>query len=368
MLDTIILTIPHGQYKIIDHNRFHPSTENLLKPGFYFTKFVNNPTTADKLKENYLPRLTVEKRPTKNGIIIPLKIEFSAPKLIFGNNLEELEDKNFEDVINALSKKLTLMGVLIPPSTLTNGSVSGFHPSKNIILTKGYTATGLIKELAKVNLTKKLDLTKTTFRNDGHSLQLYSASHSVVAYDKVSDLTKSESRAIDKDQTANQLSLFNWIQEQKRSTEILRLEIRLSKKVKLNSVLVNLGHSKNPTFQQIFNQKLCQKILKSYWKEYFEPNQFIFDMVSNPLSILKSITKNPKIKAKEAIYLTGLKLLAKDEGIRPIRQVIERRNGIRAWQRVSEGLNKLNQIKQPLTGSHIKDIVDSLEKFETYRF
>ena len=40
----------------------------------------------------------------KRGREIYLKIEFSAPKLLFGNNLEELEEADFDKIINKLQE------------------------------------------------------------------------------------------------------------------------------------------------------------------------------------------------------------------------------------------------------------------------
>lgn len=67
MLDTIILTIPRGFYRIPKPYMFTPNAEIIRGPGNYLVKCVNNPTANDKRNGIYRPRLTLMKRMTKNG-------------------------------------------------------------------------------------------------------------------------------------------------------------------------------------------------------------------------------------------------------------------------------------------------------------
>ncbi len=69
---------------------------------------------------------------------------------------------------------------------------------------------------------------------------------------------------MDKDQNSLQLSLFDTLIV-KENKEILRIEARLTKKVKMNAILKSLGLSENPTFKDVFKKDLCQKILLNYW-------------------------------------------------------------------------------------------------------
>src|SRR5262249_19796943 len=143
-----------------------------------FMKFSNNPTAEDKRLNVYKPRLTLYKR----GSIFELKVEFSAPKLIYKNNLQELTEGQFEQVLELLKRKMEEMGVLVSIATLKAAAVGSFHPSKNIPINGGYSSMGVIKEISKISLTEKMDLDKTKFRNSGHGLQFYAQSHALVFY------------------------------------------------------------------------------------------------------------------------------------------------------------------------------------------
>ncbi len=366
MIDTVILTIPRGSYKL-NPNAFTPNANILKMSGNYLVKCVNNPTASDKKDGTYKPRLTLMKRMTRNGSEIPLKIEFSVAKMLYGNNVDEVEEKDFEKVIGNLYDAMKEMGVLVLHEDLRNAKVSTFHPSKNIELTGGYTSSFVITELHKVDVSKKMDLNRDSFRNSGHSLQFYTNSHSLVVYDKVQDLKKPSKRAMDKDQNSIQLSLFDTLSK-KDKKEVLRIEVRLTKKVKMNAILKNLKFNENPTFKEVFNKDLCKKVLLNYWNELItSKNLFLFDIESNPKKTLDAIFRNkPKIKPKDALYLVGLRSLSKD-GIRDTRAVIERYATTRTWYRIAEDLKFLDKISRKTYHGWVKQIKDGLDDFLPFR-
>src|SRR3989338_8280711 len=151
MLDTVILTIPRGSYKL--NPQAFTTNANILKmAGNYLVKCVNNPTATDKKQGTYKPRLTLMKRMTRKGDEIPLKIEFSVAKMLYGNNVDEVEEKDFEKVISALHEAMLDMLVGVSHEDLRNAKVSAFHPSKNIELTTGYTSSFVITELHKIDV------------------------------------------------------------------------------------------------------------------------------------------------------------------------------------------------------------------------
>lgn len=367
MLDTVILKIPRGAYKLKSH-MFTPNADILKGVGNYLVKCVSNPTAKDKREGIYRPRLTLIKRMTKKRDEIPLKVEFSVPKMLYGNNVEEVEEKDFDAVVGALHKSMKEMGALVSIEEIKKATVSAFHPSKNIELTGGYTSGFVITELNKVNASKKMDLNKDSFRNNGHSLQFYTNSHSLVVYDKVQDIRKPDKRAMDKDQNSIQGSLFDVLIDKKNKREILRIEVRLAKKVKLNAVLKSLGFKESPTFQEVFNKDLCEKIVLNYWQELVNSKDlFLFDVENNPKKTLEKIFKNnPKIKPKQALYLVGLWALSK-EGIRGTRAIVERRADKRTWYRLASDLPLLDSISGKTYHGWVKQINDGLSDFTAFR-
>lgn len=376
MIDTIILKIPYGSYMITDHNKFSPSTEALFKENRGslgargFVKYTQNPTPNDYKVGNYGPRLTVTRRYTPLQET-PLKIEFSAPKLLYGNNVDEVSEEDFPKVLDLLSKKLTEMGVNVLPSILEGAVVSVVHFSKNIALTDYYTASLVIKELGKLDVSKKLDLNNRHFQNDGHALYFYAKSYSLVFYDKLKDIKMPKGRAVESEKLPGQLGLLGDI---RKPLEILRFEARLTNKQKLNSVLKNLGFNKNPTFKEIFQLDLARKVLLDFWNLVYTPRtMFVLGSNDKPESLFKIILTNSrnlgkKPSAESVLALVGASLFAKEHGIRALRNTVSSSFSDRTWYRLSKRLEGLSHADiSPNRLGFVNEIEGSLRGFKTLK-
>lgn len=374
MIDTVVLTIPWGSYEITDHKRFNPSTENLASShGFGsrgFVKYTQNPTSKEYKTGPYKPRLTVTHRYISGGLVIPLRIEFSVPKLLYGNNIDEVEGEDFNEILGILCVRLSEMGVKVPLPILSNANVSVVHFSKNIELSGHYTASLAIKELGKLDVTKKLDLNNRHFQNGGRALYFYAKSYSIVFYDKMKDIKLPKGRAVDSDKLPIQLDLFN----QYKGLEILRWEIRFTNKQKLNSILTTLGFNPKPRFVDIFNKEMSQKVLMHYWKIiYSDKAKFILnseDKVGELFDIVVAYygKQGKKITVKKTLSIVGAISIAKEEGLRPFRNRISSNYSERTWFRISKLLTQSGNIissRKPF--GFVNDIEKALTDFQTYR-
>lgn len=365
MIDTIILEFPINFKQVIEPAKFTPNAMH-LEAYKGFGKCTNNRRKEDKKNEIYKPKLTLIKRDK----VVLLKIEFSAPKVMFGDNLNEIEEEDFEEMVAKLNEMVKEMGVILQPEQIKNGKVIGLHPSKNIPLTNKYTSSFAIRELAKVNVSQKMDIQRVGFRNEGESIQIYSNRHSIVFYDKINDLTKPPKRAIDKDQTEHQRSLFEFIKDKKKGLEILRIEIRFSKSDKLKEVLRDIGFEQEPILKNIFKNSLCQKIVKHYWESLFVGDLFLFNTFNNPQKVLEMILlKYPKTRIRTAIMLVGLNLLCKDDdGFRGFRKIVADYKTKNNWYSLRRYLEKLSDsfFTRPVHG-FIDDIQKEIKEFEAFK-
>src|SRR3989344_3128932 len=155
------------------------------------------------------------------------------------------------------------------------------------------------------------------------------------------------------------MSLFSSLNN---TREILRLEVRLSEKRKMNSIFKKLGFAENPTFKEVFSAEKSQAILKYYWDMMIEKNSLLlFSHSLTAKDLFKQILlARQDIKGKTAIYLTGLLFLTREgNGLRELRSILAKRSSDRLWYRVladltetTTGLNKLrprewyDQVKQ----------------------
>lgn len=352
MIDTIVLVLKQNMFNITNHDYFSPSTEGLFNSSGYYrmggrSNMVckQNPTASELKAGNYKPRLTVTKRMNRqHEFEITMKIEFSIPKLLFGNNFEELEDTDFEKVIQILKLKLRDMGVLIFEQLIINAPVSAIHYSKNIPLTDYTTPYTYINMLSKANINQRLDLNQTDFRNEGHSLKYRANSFEIAFYDKLKDLNRARTSEKRAEERENEMQL-NLFEEKpvKEPFEVLRIEIRLNKKYKLIQVLKSIGIIEQPTFKTLFRKKVAQKVLLYYLDEIEDgyPKLLLYKS-NNPKDFLSHfILQNPKAGLSKAMQMLGMRVLLDEIGIREFRE-ITKKYGSSNWYNFNKELKRLN--------------------------
>ncbi len=361
MIDTIILLIPKEELS---------SNEELIRWELHsktkqYEKVIRNPSKEEKNTNKYFPKITgyIRKYPSFSKKV---RIEFSAPKLLYLNNLEELEDKDFSLVIKILQERLQIMGINASLSVLENASISSVHFSKNILLKDNYTVNYIISEVNKINVCQNLDLARARFVNNGQSLYIHSNSHQFTMYDKIADLNKKKKRAIDKDQTSYQKTLFKEFQQRKEFQEIIRFELRFNNKKKLRKILNDLGYEKELTFKNMFDSKMSIDIINSYWKQIVNNNYNIFSLETTLKETLQTILfNNPNLKPKQAVYLIGLLALSKDEnGMRELRAILSKQLSPRRWYQFNKDLQEINEL---ITKNTLKNWTMQINKnFEEY--
>lgn len=360
MIDTVCLLIPLNQCIFLDKDNkeipdwdMHSKTDN-------YQKFVRNPSKKDKASGMYFPRITLFKRRFER--FQNVKIEFSAPKLLYNNNLEELTDDDFEKVVDALLDRLKHMGVRIFRHHVVNAKVSAMHFSKNIQLTEGYTSSHIISEIGKIDLRKSFDFARARFVNDGQSLCAHTAAHELVIYDKIADLNKGKKRAVDRDQTPYQSSLFEELKSTNRLVEVLRIEIRLCKRDKINSLLKLLDVEGKLTFKQLFSSKISQKVLGYYWERIVGAKKNgLFTLPVSSKDLLRELFKcRPDLKPNRALYLIGLSTLAKDgNGLRELRTILTGKSNDRTWYRI---IADHRELAKNLTKDRVRDWVMQIDR------
>lgn len=114
--------IPYEQDDILRPERFSPSLDILHNMGTAQSVTCFNFATKIEQQAHYYPRLSVTCHRRLGGYSQKLKIEFSAMKLINQppNNLEEVCDEDFEEIIAVLQKRLFELGIQIVSLTMLN--------------------------------------------------------------------------------------------------------------------------------------------------------------------------------------------------------------------------------------------------------
>jgi len=363
MIDTVVLIISNGDFDILDHSRFNPSTEFLLQPVKFNSKgeqkFICNPTKKEKEKY-YFPRISIHKRFYGAGFGITMKVEFSASKLLFQNNFQELQDDDFDTIVDILFQRMKELKIFIHPDQLRKSYVQKIDYSKNIFLNNYTTCSMIISELSKLNLSKKLDLTKTDYKNEGQAIVYHSSSYEIKIYDKVKDLEQSknhgEKRAIEKD-NMYQKDFFN------QKKEVIRIEGRFSRR-KLKPLLKNIGMETDLIFCNLFNKEISKKILVHFWKKIIENLQFAHfnpKEIDNLLSSIKATF--PNSTTNKQLQIIGIISLISSIGVRATR--IELGFKDHNWYRIKNDLKKISANEKNYRFLSILELESQLEKFET---
>lgn len=318
MIDTIALAFPkpratQGELEWAGWD-LHTTSRN-------FRVYSKNPS-RDLIDRAYYPTLTGYSGNARNGRWTPrIKATFSAPKLIYGNNLDELSEVQFEQVVETLRMRLLDMGVRIGAAALRNGTVSVIHYSKNFLLSE-YSAQYAISELRRLNVSRRLHLTSKEYPNEGEGLSVYAKSYSLEFYDKVAEIMRDNAELL---------------AEVEPMPEILRFEIRLKQKRKMNDLFRSLELPENPTFAEAFSRDTSRRVLRHYWDDFVAPDSsLLFAPPTTPKELLRGILRVVP-EGHGALMRTALMLLSRDgQGMRELRSMLSPHISGYTWRRYAE--------------------------------
>jgi hypothetical protein len=346
MIDTIVFVLTKDMFQITDPDKFEPAAhwvENLSKQ-MRGMQSKQNPSKKELLKGIYKPRLSIANLITKKSFNeTMLRIELSLPKLLFGNNFNEIQNKDFAEVTTKLKNTLKDMGVLIN-SDISKLKINAVHYCKNIALNDGSTPYHFINKIKEANIKLSLDTNQTDYRNDGHSYKWHCNRYEVVFYDKIRDLEKakqSSKRSLEKDSDL-QLNIFNKINKRSK-LEILRMEVRLNKRDKMKQLFKKLKIKSNLTFKSLFKPAISKKILLHYLDELERKRPKLIDYkAANDKALFTDlIFNNPYLGPKQILQMYGLKKIFEVVNARELR-VMFGAYSERSWYRLISEANKIN--------------------------
>lgn len=364
MIDTIVFTLTKDKFNIIQLDKFQPSASLLSTSSTMQAK--QNPTRHEFLKGECKPRLTLQKRINAQGLFdLVLKVELSLPKLLFGNNVNELCYKDFPAIIQKLGAVLHEMGIATTAQSLENAPLSSVHYAKNIPLTDGSTPYHFINKIKEANIKISLDTNQTDYRNDGHSYKWHCNAYEVVFYDKLLDLEKakkSSKRSIDKDSAMNR-SLSPFFRKKKKF-EILRMEVRLNKRQKIKQLFKTLGIKSELTFKKLFKPAIAKKVLLYYLDDLESKRPLLLDYKSDNETLLADLVfYNPDLSSTKILQLFGLKQALNVMSPRELRMLFAKYNQ-KAWYRLMSDANK---VKLPTGQRPLEIIRKELKQFKSLK-
>lgn len=382
-MDTVIIKIygPH-KFKISNWSLFlpelikrkygdlSPTERSSTRP--YLRRFVLRP----KWQENYLPRVEVFETLTENrkDIRYILKIEFSAPKLLYWNSLQEIGENDRDRVLYALKSALESVSIAIETEIIANATVSSVHACKNIPLPKTMKMREVINELAKMDINKAFDISDKQCKKGARVLNIYSGTIDWSFYDKISDCLRPKNKRSDKSRINHERAIIEKYNLQKR--EVFRYEYRIKKtqtiKREINALL-GREYKTQVAFKDLFTPNLLKTLVLNSWHTIIErpENQLSFFGTIDKLGLFLHILSEAKKRngkghsLNTALISYGLATAIKDHGAKEVKGAI-----FDVWNNDhSERLTKKIRITADLTkelaySSSISFIDRALERFE----
>ncbi|MCT4552218.1 MAG: hypothetical protein N4A44_00975 [Alphaproteobacteria bacterium] len=367
MIDTITIFLKETDFKITEYEAFNPSARGIFEYPYYklsqgHYECYQNASARDKKEGIYKPQLTLSKKLMKDGkgYNIGLKVQFSAPKLLYGNNFDELENTDFKEVIDKLHKALKSMYVETTKEALKTSDLVAIHFGKNIIL-DNCPVSLITKSIAKMDISKKLDSNQTDFRNEGHSIKFRTNSYELTFYDKVKDLQQSkisDKKALEGDNYP-QRDLFS--KSQLDCLQVLRIEVRLNNKTLIRKALRDNGlNPQSIQINQLFNKVIAKRILTNFWDKYINPSLAVVVLAEDESKVLYQKLLNHGLNHSKAIKCLGALSLIKEEGIRNYKGLDK------TYNRIKKDIEKID-FKNNYLYNTFKDVKSKIQSMNSLK-
>lgn len=352
-MDTVIIKI-HGahKFKIANKSWFLPeisrrqiydltSTEK-QSTRMYLRRFILQPP----IHEGYLPKVDILETFNKDrsDVLYVLRAEFSVPKLIYGNSLQEVSSNDLEKTLCAFEKALQNAGIKIESDTVATARVSAVHFCKNVLLPPDIRMQEILAELARMDISKVVDITKKEFKHGGQSLQIYSGTREWAFYDKIADAMRPKIKRKYKQRVGQERNIVerNKLQEQ----EVFRFEYRIKLAISVEKYVNEaLGRTpKTPVlFRDLFTHDLCRLAVLNAWRELVQrpENQLALLGEADDLGLLSRIVSKASERGgahsmNHALISYGLACAIRDHGAKEVRRTM-----FRHWNKDhSERLNR----------------------------
>ena len=253
-IDTIRLKFPYSL----------PSNDHFREKVRGKQAWTNNVWRKREQKTGrYIPKYWIEEDYV-NSTKTYFYFEASIPKLVHGENITTLHDCQFEEVVAAIVEFCKEVGVYIFPNLIRNATPTLVAIGKNINLTKCCYASTAVKILKPFDYKPHSSQRIIDFsdqKHGGKEVIFSTRDETFKAYDKGREIQNSAG-TFKEFELADLLKSKRYVMDGKVASEILRIELTLKTKRKIQQKLKPYLDKQTLTFENIFNSTIWQKILK----------------------------------------------------------------------------------------------------------
>lgn len=222
----------------------------------------------------YFPTVSYMERPNGkkgSGFSYDLRIEFSAPKIVFGDNLHEITEDDYSKLRTTLLSRLHLMGFdFISPEDINNATVSRLDVCKNVIFSSRAAMIMVINALKKANLGGEFTPFEKSYLGGGYAIGFSLKNEEISVYDKGEDLRrarKSKSKARDEDAFFEGGIKGEW-----KNGSVLRIEVKMNNAGTIRRRLKSVGlevSSESITLSSIFKGNIWKLLLNNRFRQIY---------------------------------------------------------------------------------------------------
>lgn len=381
-MDTIIIKIygPH-KFQIRNTEWFLPelksrkfselSATEKKSQRIYLRHFVFHPP----FQTGYLPKIEIFETLSKDSkdVVYILKAEFSVPKLLYRNSLQEVMESDIDKVISFFKSSLLEVGIQIDSGDIANARVSAVHVCKNVLLPEGIRMQEALAELQRVDVSKVVDVTQKETKNGGRILHIYSGTIEQVFYDKIADSMRPKVKRKDKGRINDERAIVERFRLQGR--EVFRYEYRIKKSQtvmrEINKVL-NREPKTFVAFKDLFSAEVFKKLILKSWHGLIQrpENQLAFLNPKDDLAMLLHILSQSKMGGKahtlnKALISYGLALTIRNHGAKETKRAIFTVINTDHSERLTHKIEAAAQLAQGIPFSNTVAYIDqAFEEFQ----
>jgi hypothetical protein len=337
-IDTIVLTLEAHEFVLLKPWMFTPHANEVLGSSptrmgkGKYNSAKRNPTKEDNAEAGYLPYITVYKAARAGGYVKAMRIQFSAPKILVGNNFDEIDEADFENVSQKVFDGLRYYGIRLfgGIDTLRNAKVTTVHYSKNFPLTNYMSTRQAVAELRRCDVNSWRDVSNSEYMeasadiNNGHGYKTHSKYHELAFYDKIAEYKKGKrgTPVFDKDSQV-QLNMFD--DNTMLHYEVLRMEARLNSAKRIKAELARADVAVTElTFKNLFSENISKRVLLQHLADFAATYPKIADAeAETAYQLLAELSfKNPSRNISTIVNAIGLQTLAKEKGVRAVKDLV----------------------------------------------
>jgi len=348
-MDTVRLKIP---YALPQNNTCFSEQVKVRDLGLQTpisgSRFVYSNQTWRKERTNqgiYTPKYWIEQDYVNSSITF-LVLEFSVPKLLFGENLTELKNEHFPLIVEKLQSFLEEISLHFTKAQIENLTPILFAVGKNIDITKLYSCDTAIRALSPFDNRFRSKQRIIQFSNDsGKELYFSNKSTTFKVYEKIPEMianakTREERKLVD---FWIELSKSKYGKEKVLAVEVLRFELTLKTKATITQAMKKYGDL-SPTFQSIFKKEMWDELVQKEVGDIFNQplNNFIFLATLQKPTIDAFLDKNYKsIRAKD--MARGILQSLQEKGLAKTKRYYTQNYCRKTWHNYAKCIKQLEE-------------------------